>query len=113
MGELVGRAPYFNNPDVHADIFDLTTGALKEANAIIPVPGTFKTWRWIQPPVWSGEPEFDPKAERILLDVPFELNKKVSRLGARWSDVLDSWWIAEDNATALGKLLALGVMRKT
>jgi hypothetical protein len=109
VGELVGPAPYFGNPEVRADIFDLTTGALREKDARVSVPGTYKTWRWIQPPSWSGETAFDPKAGRVVLDVPFELNKKVAARGARWSDLLEAWWIAEGDEAGLKKILDLGV----
>lgn len=53
VGELTGPAPYFGNPVVLADIFDATTGERKEAGARIPVPGTYKTWRQIEPPAWA------------------------------------------------------------
>ena len=52
VGEFKGPSPYFGNPKVYADIFDLRTGALKEAKARIPVPGTYKTWRLIDAPEW-------------------------------------------------------------
>lgn len=55
VAPLKGPAPYYGNPAVLADIYDLTTGALKEASARIPVPGTYKTWRKIETPSWAGE----------------------------------------------------------
>lgn len=111
VGEFSGKAPYYGNPEVRADVYDLATGALKEANAVVSVPGTYKTWRWIQPPAWSGEPAFDPKEGRVILDVPFELNKKVSTRGARWSDLLGAWWVAENDTATLDKIYALGVCK--
>lgn len=54
VGELKGPAPYFGNPPVQADIYDIRTGELKEKDATIPVPGTYKTWRCIAPPDWAG-----------------------------------------------------------
>lgn len=72
------------------------TGQLKESGFLIDTAGTYKTWRWVQPPEWSDDEPFDPKAGRVLLNVPFEKNKAASRIGARWSDLLDSWWIPED-----------------
>lgn len=53
ISEFKGPPPYFGNPKVYADIYDLRTGALKEARAQIPVPGTYKTWRLIGAPDWS------------------------------------------------------------
>ena len=53
VGPLAGSPPYFGNPKVCADIFDLSTGALKEAGARLPVPGTYKTWRLIHRPEWA------------------------------------------------------------
>jgi hypothetical protein len=54
VGELSGKPPYYGNPAVRADVYDLTTGELRERNAKIPVPGTFKTWRQIDPPPWAS-----------------------------------------------------------
>jgi len=53
VGEFRGEPPYYGNPTVLADVYDLRTGALKEKGAKIPVPGTYKTWRLIDPPEWS------------------------------------------------------------
>jgi hypothetical protein len=53
VGEFKGPPPYYGNPAVHADIYDLRTGELKEIGAKIPVPGTYKTWRLIDPPDWA------------------------------------------------------------
>ncbi len=52
VGEIKGPAPYFGNPKVHADIYDLRTGELKEARARIPAAGTYKTWRLVDAPSW-------------------------------------------------------------
>jgi hypothetical protein len=46
--------PYYGNPEVRADIYTLN-GVLHQANAIIPVPGTYKTWRQIESPKWWAE----------------------------------------------------------
>ena len=51
VGALTGPAPYFGNPEVRADVYSLD-GALVEANAVIRVPGTYKTWRLIEAPSW-------------------------------------------------------------
>lgn len=52
VGEFRGSPPYFGNPKVYADIYDLQSGELREARARLPVPGTYKTWRLIDPPDW-------------------------------------------------------------
>ena len=57
VGPLTGPAPYYGNPKVHADIYDLTTGELREANARLPAAGTYKTWRLIDPPAWAAGAE--------------------------------------------------------
>lgn len=52
VGEFKGSPPYYGNPTVLADIYELRTGALKEQGVKIPAPGTYKTWRQIDPPSW-------------------------------------------------------------
>jgi hypothetical protein len=54
VGEFTEGPPYYGNPGVWADVFDLSTGRLKEANVKIPVPGMYKTWRQIDPPEWAS-----------------------------------------------------------
>jgi hypothetical protein len=54
VGEFKGPPPYYGNPAVLCDIYDLRTGVLKERGAKIPVPGTYKTWRHIAPPNWAS-----------------------------------------------------------
>lgn len=55
VGELRGPAPYFGNPTVLADLYDLQTGVLRDSAVKLPVPGTYKTWRKIEPPGWANE----------------------------------------------------------
>jgi hypothetical protein len=57
VGDFKGPPPYFGNPLVLADIYNLQTGQLKERGAKIAVPGTYKTWRRIDPPAWAGDME--------------------------------------------------------
>lgn len=110
VGALKGRPPYYGNPEVTADIFDLHSGALKENGAAIPVPGTFKTWRWVQPPEWSGEPPFDPEEGRVILHVPFAMNSQAKKIGATWSALLDAFWLPADNGAAVEKARELGFL---
>ena len=63
MGEFRGPPPYYGNPKVFADIYDLHTAELKEARARLQGPGTYKTWRRIPPPPRSGE--LDSEAETV------------------------------------------------
>jgi hypothetical protein len=56
VGEFKGPPPYYGNPIVLADIYDLRTSDLKEKDARLPVPGTYKTWRQIDPPGWAKVP---------------------------------------------------------
>ncbi|WP_374394919.1 hypothetical protein [Sphingopyxis sp.] len=54
VGPIAGPPPYFGNPKVYADIHNLASGELIEARAKLPVPGTYKTWRRIDPPEGAG-----------------------------------------------------------
>lgn len=49
-----GRPPYFNGAKVRADIYRISTGEILEEGAVLPVPGTFKTWEGslVEPPPW-------------------------------------------------------------
>lgn len=102
VGDLKGRAPYYGNPEVRASLFDLHTGEKKDS-ITIDTAGTYKTWRWVDPPPWSDDHPFDPEADRIKIFIPFGDNKKASSMGARWSDMLDSWWIPEGDNKLLTK----------
>ncbi len=50
VGDFKGPSPCFGNPRVAGDLFNLSSGELKQANAEIPSPGTHKTWRQIAAP---------------------------------------------------------------
>jgi hypothetical protein len=39
VGAFTGPPPYYGNPEVRADIYDLHSGALKEPRVKVPVPG--------------------------------------------------------------------------
>ena len=54
VGAFKGPPPYYGTPVVLADIYDLRTGELKEKGARLPVPGTYKTWRQIDPPAGAA-----------------------------------------------------------
>lgn len=57
VGELKGPPPYYGNPKVFADVFDLMTGEVRERRAKLPVPGTYKTWRLMEAPDWAEKDE--------------------------------------------------------
>jgi hypothetical protein len=108
VGPLKGRPPYYGNPEVLADVFNIHAGTLVEKDAVVPVPGTYKTWRWVDPPEWTGEVAFSPEAGRIKLVVPFEQNAEVKKIGARWSDLLGCFWIPDTDEIAKAKAKAFG-----
>lgn len=110
VGELSGRSPYYGNPEVVAVVFDLHTGEVKDEHFVIDTAGTYKTWRWVHPPSWSSDSIFEPKAGRVILNVPFAENRRASNIGARWSGLLGAWWIAEADEKAFAKAKALGFM---
>ncbi|WP_312459558.1 DUF5710 domain-containing protein [Comamonas sp.] len=95
---------------VWATVYDLHTGEVTEDDFQIDTGGTVSDWCWAQPPSWSGEPPHDLRAGKVLLNVPFEENRKAKSLGARWSDVLDAWCVEDTNAKALAKAKSLGYL---
>ena len=52
VGSFTKAAPYFGNPPVVIDVFDLK-GKPRDELAKMAVPGTYKTWRKIEPPHWA------------------------------------------------------------
>ena len=52
VGTVKGEAPYYGNPEVRADIY-FSNGTLKQRNAEISAPGTYKTWRQIAELIWA------------------------------------------------------------
>lgn len=125
-----GPAPYFGNPPVIADIYSLD-GRLKDSLARLPVPGTYKTWRSIDPPSWAGSNRLrsldDPAItealvkhdrrrkvpaavpERIDLSVPFSRKEQAKAIGAKWDVTKRTWWIPIDRAI-LQKAIELGFL---
>ncbi|MBK1667315.1 hypothetical protein CKO28_04610 [Rhodovibrio sodomensis] len=135
VGDLTGRPPYYGNPPVLMDVYSLE-GELKDAMAPVPVPGTYKSWRQIQPPDWADrislrpldDPEIDAELKRhdtrkqprgkasamppapIWLNVPFERKDEAKQIGARWSRKDRCWWLPEDKTEALQKARDLGFL---
>jgi hypothetical protein len=69
VGKLTKPGPYFGNPSVLVDVYSLD-GQLKDQAAGLPVPGTYKTWRKIEPPDWARSanlrPLDDPELDAAL-----------------------------------------------
>ncbi len=66
-GKLDGRDPYYQDPDVRGDIYDLRTRTLLEGNSKLPCTGCWQ-WSWIGVPqdLWDAGPE--AAYERTLSD---------------------------------------------
>ncbi|MBY3333976.1 hypothetical protein HFN98_25640 [Rhizobium laguerreae] len=140
VGMFTKPAPYFGNPSVLMDVYELE-GGLKEGLAMVPVPGTYKTWRRIEAPPWAeqarlrrlDDPAIDialapldrgrgkegskaahadsaPQAVRVLLSVPYARKDEAKGIGACWSPTDKSWWLSADNSSALSKAQALGFL---
>ncbi len=130
IGPLAGPPPYHGNPPVIVDVYSLD-GKLKDPLARLPVPGTYKTWRRIDPPGWSDSIRLraldDPAiaealakhdkrrkpsaagSERIDLSVPFAQKEKAKAIGAKWDPAQRTWWIASDEPT-IRKAIELGFL---
>jgi hypothetical protein len=134
IGQYTGPAPYYGNPSIVMDVYSLD-GDLKESLAWVRVPGTYKTWRMIEPPEWSAIVELRPltdpaiasaihslnkkrgktadafaKSEKVLLSVPFERKDEAKKLGAQWSPAEKRWWVSTANVEALAKARSLGFL---
>lgn len=117
IAAFAGPPPYYGNPPVIVDVYGLD-GKLKDPLARLSVPGTYKTWRRMDPPEWSDSIRLrgldDPAiaealakhdrrrkpsaavAERIDLSVPFALKEKAKAIGAKWDAAQRTWWIPSD-----------------
>lgn len=100
VGPIKGPPPYYGDPTVIADLYDLPTGTIKDKNVEISCPGNY-TYRQIPPPKWSGEDQEDPRKGKILLNVPYEKKEQAKLFGAKWSAPLKSWWIPEGDDSAI------------
>lgn len=140
VGMFTKPAPYFGNPSVLMDVYDLE-GGLKEGLAMVRVPGTYKTWRKIEAPLWAeqarlrplDDPAIDtalaaldrrrgkgggkavhadsaPEVGRVLLSVPYARKDEAKSIGARWSPTEKSWWLPADDGMTLSKAQALGFL---
>jgi Domain of unknown function (DUF5710) len=131
--------PYFGNPSVLIDVYSLE-GQLKEAAAALPVAGSYKTWRKIDPPDWANsvdlrpldDPSLDmalmrldrkrhkgrfapppPPTERVRLNVPYKKKHLAQKLGARWDVSERVWWLSIEHEMAINRAKALGFLPKS
>lgn len=136
VGPLEGRAPYYGNPQVLTDVYDLIAGALKEVNAALSCAGNY-TYERIDPPSWVAtvklsqitDPGPSPEvmaledarlarqiraAERrastpkVFLNVPFERKDEVKALGAKWDPEHRGWWLPANNTAVLKRACEAG-----
>lgn len=54
VGKPTGPPPYYGNPKVLVDIFNLD-GTIRERGAVLSAAGTYKTYRQIPAPPWGGD----------------------------------------------------------
>lgn len=136
VGALTAPGPYYGNPSVLMDVYSLD-GALKDAAAQLPVPGTYKTWRKIDAPDWATPERLRPLADPALnealakldrqrgklkpkpaaaaarqaLTVPYERNEEAKAIGAKWDPTTRTWWISTEDDEARTKAVRLGLLR--
>lgn len=132
IGKFTKPAPYYGSPSVLMDVYSLE-GVLREPLATTPVPGTYKTWRLIEPPSWAasvksrdasdpalvdalakldrkrGKNSVDTKTQ-VVLSVPFERKDEAKQIGARWSAVDKKWWLPASDLKGLAKSIELGFL---
>lgn len=116
MGRATKPPPYYGNPSVLMDVYNLK-GDLREELASLDTAGTYKTWRQIEPPAWAqgdvlrplndpriadalaavdkkrGKNRSEPPRDRIELKVTFADKDKAKKLGARWDPQTKTWWL--------------------
>jgi hypothetical protein len=132
--------PYFGNPSVLVDVYSLD-GQLKDQAVGLPVPGTYKTWRKVEPPDWAASANLRPlddreldaalarldrkrhkanaaaepanEPERVRLNVTYSQKDAAKKLGARWDAAERVWWLPADNDVAISNAKNLGFVPKT
>ena len=140
VGAITGPDPYYGNPSVLVDVYSLS-GQLKEGPVQLPVPGTYKTWRQIEPPEWAYtanlRPLDDPildtalarldkkrgksgpetggssQDEKVSLTVPYSRKDEAKKLGARWSSAEKKWWLPASKTAAIAEAGKLGFISPT
>lgn len=130
VAAFAGPPPYYGSPPVIVDVYSLD-GKLKDPLARLSVPGTYKTWRRMDPPEWAGSVQLrrleDPAIaealakhdrrskvpaagpERIDLSVPFSRKEQAKAIGAKWDAAQRTWWIPSDERI-MRKAIELGFL---
>ncbi|MGS1018110.1 DUF5710 domain-containing protein [Allosphingosinicella humi] len=135
VGEPNGPPPFYGTPPVVMDVYK--GGRLKDGLEQHTTPGTYKTWRLLDAPVWAtpdklrdlDDPaikaaiaQFDRRGKtretkhsgsKIDLVVPFARKDEAKRIGARWDAEAKRWWIAADDEKARAKAAKLGFLTST
>ncbi|MBP6379087.1 MAG: hypothetical protein KA312_01580 [Sphingorhabdus sp.] len=135
VGPFTGPPPYYGSPKVLIDVYN-NQGELRDGAAVMSVPGTYKTWRLIDPPAWvstvqlrplddpaldealaklyakrSSKKPIDPTT-RIKLDVPYARKDEAKKLGAKWEPTEKSWWLPNNDSKSLAKAVKLGFLEQ-
>ncbi|AYG64192.1 DUF5710 domain-containing protein [Rhizobium jaguaris] len=85
VGPITQPAPYFGNPSVLMDVYSLS-GELKDTLAPVPVAGTYKTWRRIDPPAWTDAGSLRPLDDPAIDEALAKLDKRRGKQpGGRFS----------------------------
>lgn len=119
VGPFTGPGPYYGSPKVLIDVYN-SQGELRDGAAVMSVPGTYKTWRLIEPPEWVKTVQLRPlddpaldealaklsakrgtkkpidPATQINLNVPFARKDEAKKLGAKWATTEKTWWLSND-----------------
>ena len=135
VGPFTGPAPYYGSPKVLIDVYS-KDGRLRDGVAVMSVPGTYKTWRLIDPPDWANAIELrpldDPALDEVLaklyakrgtkkpidpdtrvnLTVPFARKDEAKKLGAKWDAAEKTWWLKNDDVKTIAKAVKLGFFDK-
>ena len=110
MSEPSGPPPCYGSPKVVMDVYSLD-GVRHDELAHLSTPGTYKTWRQVEPPFWIAQAILreldDPAIENALnvfvnkrartsesrldLDVPYARKNQAKALGTQWDRVKKAW----------------------
>ncbi|TCU13747.1 DUF5710 domain-containing protein [Rhizobium sullae] len=83
-GAFTKAAPYFGNPSVLMDVYGLE-GGLKQGLAMVPVPGTYKTWRRIDVPPWAERAGLRPLDDPAIDAALAALDRRRGKGGSKTS----------------------------
>jgi hypothetical protein len=75
-GALHGKSPYYGNPPVIVDVFELATGECKDPGCLLSCPGTY-AYRRIEPPPWSSQHDRTNEGAALVLS-PQDLARRTT-----------------------------------